>query len=238
MKTAPRSLRSRSYPKFIRESKVFKTYKRPFKIFPKIGLENSVESIKKYNENFPIKGKICFSSDGDKGYWDIATMSMRGIKSCMRWNNINSIALVGSLADPYAGIIYIRSNQNTKYGKKMLARAVVRFVVNKTSFRTDLLIEDIYYSSNKLDRYENEINNLFVKFLKEKTSLEVINTNVSVSRAYDTHFIPTTKQYDLILKSYKENDARDYLSYRDCRIRYHNTNKFYNPKKLELSVKK
>ena len=30
--------------------------------------------------------EICFSSDGNQGSWDIATMSMRGVSSCMRWD--------------------------------------------------------------------------------------------------------------------------------------------------------
>ena len=84
-------------------------------------------------------------------------MSMRGIKSCMNWENGNSHSLVGSLVDPYAGVIYITDNTDTKYGKSMIARSVVRFISNKKG-KPALLIEQAY-TSDTSDNYYKLQNN-------------------------------------------------------------------------------
>jgi hypothetical protein len=72
------------------------------------------------------KLRIVFSTDP----WDIATMSMRGIYSCQRWdgNSEHKVRLVGTILDPCAGVIYLTDGTKTRYGEKMLARSVVRLV--------------------------------------------------------------------------------------------------------------
>ena len=56
----------------------------PFKIFSK--------------ENMPNKDySMLFSSEGEAGAWDIATMSMRGIRSCQRWDGEYPRCLIGSI---------------------------------------------------------------------------------------------------------------------------------------------
>src|SRR5690606_23711397 len=42
--------------------------------------------------------KLVFSSDGERGAWDIATMSMRGINSCQGWGKPQSHGLIGSIS--------------------------------------------------------------------------------------------------------------------------------------------
>lgn len=173
--------------------------------------------------------KICFSSENEKGYWDIATMSMRKISSCMRWANHHSKSLVGSILDPYAGIIYITDGTYTKYGKSMLARAVVRFVVKGRNNAPHIMIETIY--PHKIDR---NIGNIFKAFIQERVDLPVV---ISDEDDYDTNLdfvIPTTEQIDSILEleEYSE-DNPIYLSYRDSGIDYSDVPKFYNPNKIK-----
>jgi hypothetical protein len=117
------------------------------------------------SKNVPsVKYKLCFSSDGVEGLWDIATMSMRGIQSCQSWGagNSNDAHVVGSMVDPSTGIIYITSGaKHGEYGTKMIRRCVVRFVVQNK--KPQLMLERMYpaYDAGTCDR--------FVSFLREKT---------------------------------------------------------------------
>lgn len=171
------------------------------------------------------KYKLCFSSNGPKGHWDIATMSMRKIRSCMRWSNANSSSLVGSVTDPYAGIIYITDGTNTKYGTGMIARAVVRFIIcnNKPA----LFLEPIYYSV----RAEDELyGSIFKLFLKSKTKMEAFSSN---DNYYNRDiFVPITKSIDTIINNYGKYDSGGHLSYSDGEIPYRNRKKLYDSKKI------
>lgn len=138
----PHSTRSKKYPKFIRDNKTLLKHNNVRKIFPKIGLDNCEEKL-------PNGLTICFSSYGNKGFWDIATMSMRGIKSCQRWSHRLSKNLIGTMIDPCAGIVYITDNRATSKGKRMLARAVVRFVFDYIGNKYKLMLEPIYYNRTK-----------------------------------------------------------------------------------------
>lgn len=70
--------------------------------------------------------KIVFSSHP----WDIATMSMRGIRSCQAWNKPQKNHLIGSILDPNVAVIYLTDGKPHKnYGPKMLARSVVRLCI-------------------------------------------------------------------------------------------------------------
>jgi hypothetical protein len=328
----PRSFRDKKYPKFIRESIVFKAYPKPEKVFPRIGLKNcevSLKSIKvnedsliirqeiqtiqdyivdipkieqdlyalrenlseladaddeftkiptytkqyfglkeKYSElevakavNKKLKKlkfdeeyflsekpsfisadkifltknkniKLCFSSDGPKGYWDIATMSMRGIRSCMQWKNDNSRTLIGSIADPYTGIIYMCD----KTTNQMLARAVVRFVVNEKNGRPYLFLEKIYMNA-RFDKCvkirdgedrENVVLRLFKHFLVSKTRMDI------ASSEYDL-MIPLSEITDSIL-DFGEEDSNNTLSYRDSELYYSYRPKYFDPKKIKISA--
>jgi len=330
--TYPRSLSSKKYPEFIRESLVFKAYPRPEKVFPRIGLRNcevSLKSIKIYEsfsdkllelrdlhecrgslsdhlltlstflEDFDympyitkkffglknptsISGfmsavngqlkkhkidkkfflsdkntskpadkillpknkniKLFFSSNGPKGYWDIATMSMRGIQSCMNWKNDNSHTLIGSIADPYTGIIYI----GDKAKNQMLARSVVRFVVDEDSGKPSLLIERVYINGylNGFTKIQNGSDirdiclSIFSSFLRSKTNLKVIS---SVDDADTSQFtIPLSKITNEILcltdgEDEFDNADNSILSYRDSGIEYGKIQKYFDPKKIKIT---
>ncbi len=74
--------------------------------------------------------------------WDIATMSMRGIKSCQSWGKTQSTCLIGSIIDPNMGIMYITDGKpHSKYGERMLARTVVRLTAPMHTFKNGQYIE-------------------------------------------------------------------------------------------------
>jgi hypothetical protein len=115
----------------------------------------------------PSHIKLIFSSDGIEGAWDIATMSMRGINSCQTWGQGNSTHIVGSIVDPFTGIIYITSGSRSKYGSKMMRRCVVRFVVSQAGNIPHLMLERMYPD------HDASVMDLFVKFLSKKTNGEI-----------------------------------------------------------------
>lgn len=217
-----------------------------FSVFKKLqtyAKQNNIKVLQIYKDKKPTINnicpfkdknlKLCFSSDGNKGYWDTATMSMRGISSCMRWRSDHAISLVGTLIDPYAAIIYITNGKETNYGKNMLARAVVRFV-SKRNGNPALLIEEVYTkSSNKID-----ISNMFKSFLSQKTNLPIVNTNNEDNENWYDYSIPITDSTkDIIDTLGCDYDGGGILSYRDSGIEYGNIAKFYNPKKVKLKAK-
>lgn len=113
--------------------------------------------------------KIVFSSTGEDGYWDIATISMRGIKSCQSWNQPQSRALISSMTSKFTGVIYITSpNSGDEYGSKMIRRAVVRYAIGKKDKKPALILDNIY-PSNDLKTCD-----MFYEFLHKKTNLPVI----------------------------------------------------------------
>lgn len=120
------------------------------------------------SKNIPAKKhRIVFSSDGTDGAWDIATMSMRGINSCQSWgpNNApgNSQHIVGSIVDPFTGIIYLTAGAKfNEYGSKMIRRCIVRFVVDRASKKPYLMLERMYPSD------DNSVIEAFTDFLKKR----------------------------------------------------------------------
>jgi len=167
--------------------------------------------------------KIVFSGTGGKGLWDIATMSMRGINSCQRWENLHATALIGSLVDPYAGIIYLTDQTHTSYGTNMVRRSVVRFVVNKKNRRPAIMLERIYphdYNSGVSDYITL---GAFTDFIQKKTKnkFPVIYGEFTESSKY---FIPITKPVSQL-----ETASR---SYRDSKIPYQSSPKYKNVSKI------
>jgi hypothetical protein len=118
--------------------KILHKHNKIEKVFPYIGLKNDIEFEKTHiiaDEN----GKDCemhigFSSDGVCGIWDIGTMSVRGVSSCMHFENPHSKHIVGSMVDPFAGIIYLTNLKPTKYGITYNKRAIVRLVISTDGY--------------------------------------------------------------------------------------------------------
>ena len=161
---------------------------------------------------------IVFSSDGKEGLWDIATMSMRGIRSCQRWNSSHSRCLIGSMIDPYLGVLYLTKGK-TKYGSKMVYRAVIRFVLRKTDNKPAIMIERIYpfdYDSYGKSKTAH-IYNLFSDFIKEKTKNKYPIVNGQTDSDVRKYFIPLSEPVE-----YLKNDEK---SYRDSEVPYKKINK-------------
>lgn len=151
---------------------------------------DNIYSFKDFSsKNVPsLKYKIRFSSDGAEGAWDIATMSMRGIQSCQSWDTGgHSSHVVGSVADPFTGILYLTSGAKfNDYGSKMIRRCIVRFVVNERTQTPAILLERMYPSMEKsaLDSFKT--------FLKEKTDnkFEVLYSD---GAARNNYYVPMSK---------------------------------------------
>lgn len=137
--------------------------------------------------------KIIFSSDGKEGAWDIATMSMRGVKSCMRWQHEQATRLLGSIIDPCCGIIYLTNRKRTPFGSKMLFRAVVRLVIRDN--KTHLLLDRLYSSFYKIDRFnlnklDKSVKKLFINFLSARSKCSVLDSDLFIGERL---VIPSTK---------------------------------------------
>lgn len=138
-----------------------------FKTFSSVNIPGSKHTIK-------------FSSDGTEGFWDIATMSMRGISSCQSWGQGNATHVVGSVVDPFTGIIYLTSGAKfNEHGSKMIRRCVVRFMVNEKTKIPFICLEKMYPAG------DNSTLNEFIKFVKERTD-----------NKFEVHYAPTTLVYN------------------------------------------
>lgn len=168
------------------------------------------------------KLKICFSSSSNKGYWDIATMSMRGISSCMRWGSSHAPTLAGTIVDPYAGVIYITDGTTNKYGKTMLARAVVRLVVGNKGKKPALLLETVYPDAKTFASV------IFTSFLKQRTGMSVSQDDYKCSIPISAPTAAILASENGHLRQYESNT----LSYRDSGVKYSRISKFYDPKKV------
>jgi hypothetical protein len=218
--------KSKRYPEFIRNHSIFKELRTVKKVFPQIGLKNcevSASSIDKHVEEGFKRKKIVFSSDGSKGLWDMATMSERGIDSCQGWDSDEYLRgaccnkLVGSMVDPYAGIIYIAGKRMSN-GRKMEHRCVVRLVLNRRTKKPAVLLERTYHSNDyDNSRYvyvrgvyrwiptQDKARALFKKFIETKLGLPVIDSKHGYS-------IPLSEPVAKLKK--------EFVSYRDSHIGY------------------
>lgn len=143
--------------------------------------------------------------------FDIATMSMRGIGSCMSWNNHHSQSLAGSIVDPYCAIVFLTySNEHfSSFGPRMFARCVVRMVVNDSG-KESLFLEKPYLCptilSTQRETLQALVREMFSSFLHRETGLNVLytaNREISIPYFPDKKFLFT-----------------DELSYRDSYIAY------------------
>jgi hypothetical protein len=148
---------------------------------------------------------IVFASNGIDGLWDIATMSMRGISSCIRWDGKFKLTLIGSIADPFTGIIYLTSGKkHGKYGTRMIKRCVVRFVIDSTKEKPYLLIDRMYPSLS------NNVLTAFTDFLHSKSRLEVCFGPNLPKQVINSSYIPR--------KSVNDQLTEKTLTYRDTKI--------------------
>jgi hypothetical protein len=166
-----------------------------------------------------------FSSDGKEGAWDIGTMSMRGIRSCQSWNDGEySHCTIGSVIDPFVGIIYLTSGAKyNEYGSKMIRRCIVRFVINSKTNSPYLLLDNMY------PNLDDDVLRQFKKFLKDKTDgkFEVHYANNMSSDLVQHTYIPLTdirkrlRQLDSEggkLQRYYDGERNSIESYQDAHI--------------------
>ena len=145
--------------------------------------------------------------------WDIATMSMRGINSCMSWDKKQSFSLVGSILDPNCAIIYLQNDSiRTFYGSKMRARAIVRRVQDKDR-KQFIYLERVYLSKDDFldeqrDLAKKLIRNVFANYLADKSRIKILlnyreGDMIEIPSTSDTSYLP-----------------EEYESYRDSGIPY------------------
>lgn len=131
-------------------------------------------------ENIPNKKfHIVFSSEGSEGVWDIATMSMRGFKSCQRWDGEYPRCLIGSIFSRFVGVMYLTSGvaaENyltangitySNLGTKMIRRCVVRYAIDADQEKPCILLDKMYPELDK------DILNVFIETITKRTSLPV-----------------------------------------------------------------
>jgi hypothetical protein len=190
--------------------------------------------------------KIVFSGNGPKAQWDIATMSMRGIDSCQRWGGGYSKALIGSIVDPYTGIIYI-THQPTgwtksvydKKGSSMIRRSIVRFVADKKTREPAILIERIYPHDYCAGFMDVPTYLVFDKYIRDRTNNKFpIVYGCDMEKEYalnpnatQKYFIPITKPVSELTVKVGPQSER---SYRDSQIKYEYSPKYRDYSKLEL----
>jgi hypothetical protein len=162
---------SNKWPKWLRESAI--TEKKTIcKAFSSIGIEDSESEVKIAGSYVGGYLRIVFSTKP----WDIATMSMRGISSCQRWRKNgakHSKKLIGSIVDPYVGIIYLTDGVKTDKGERMLARSVVRITAGWGSYRPYIMLEKVYSMTVMSTSAHEQVSNAFKSFLHEKCSLPI-----------------------------------------------------------------
>jgi hypothetical protein len=180
-------------------------------------------------DNIPnSKFRVIFSADGIDGAWDIATMSMRGVKSCQSWDGDYRHCTIGSVVDPFVGIIYLTSGAKCEHGTKMIKRSIVRFVIDATTNKPYILLDNMYPG------YDEQVFKQFKKFLKAKTGDRFdikYAPNIEGKSLKDT-YMPLNNIRKLLRETSSEGET-DYgldelssiSSYQDVRIQDKTSNK-------------
>lgn len=136
------------------------------------------------------KYKLIFSSVGEEGAWDIATISMRGISSCQTWGTPQSRGLIGSISSRYVGVIYVTSGEKfNEYGSRMIRRTLVRFAINRKTKKPGLLLDRVYPADCPNAR------KLFKEFLTKRTGLPVLFSGETGWGDYD---LPTDSYWKFV----------------------------------------
>ena len=220
-------------PERFRNHILFKDVKRVDKVFPKLGLPNCLDKrqveveVPAYSTDkiVPSKVRIGFSSTGVAGMWDIATMSMRGVNSCMHWENHHSCHLIGSMFDPCTGIVYMTDGKRTEYGKSIVKRAMVRLAYDTYGHKTVLLMDRIYTKTSNTNPYvyhnqegdpAGTVAGLFRSFLERKVKKQLDVVWSGDAYVYNRLFIP--KHPSIQSLSYDE------MSLVDCQVKYEQNN--------------
>jgi len=151
------------------------------KIFPKLGLTNCsepvAEDILDYGEKDPIvkKMSVVFSSDGFAGLWDLATMSIRGVSTCMHWENVqHRRGVIGYITEPNYGIIYLTDGTTTEHGLSINKRAIVCY--NDYGSEKHITLGTVYVKTTNRDpmayinreKDETQTKRIFKTFLRSK----------------------------------------------------------------------
>jgi hypothetical protein len=210
-------------PDFISKARVFNLIKRIEKPFQHIGLPNMLETCNvKFDGNPALIG---FTSANEQGLWDLTTMSMRGVMSCMHWSNHRHVpALIGSVTDPFLGMVYITDGTKTVYGPRITRRSLVRFVKNFDTDEYELVLERVYKDTGNKDPlvydnrdiHEYDTLQVFVNFLKSKVAANVkVNERIlrgrySYGQIIFSQKIPASTSLDYV----------DVRSMSDCGIHY------------------
>lgn len=176
--------------------------------------KTKITAVDPYKINQELKKvKLVFSAADEAGAWDLATMSMRGIKSCVRWEGQHATCLIGSLLDPGCGILYLTNGSKTPYGSKMLFRAIVRLAVKGKE--PCLILEknySTYYKSTRATKNcDDELRKHFITFLTQKTKnkLPIIDATSASFNAAE-YKLPTFKQLQQLTAtewSYRDSDV-------------------------------
>jgi len=178
-------------PPSLKGDPIWSKIKRIDKPFPEFGLSNCLE---KYAGTSPDNAYptlyIGFTANGMQGLWDLATMSMRGVCSCMHWQNSHSKHLIGSITDPFLGMVYLTDNQLTEHGISFRWRSLVRFAYESRTKKTLLMLERVYKDTGNKNphTYANKepnpiVWNIFRDFLVEKVA-GTIDVITSYQRTY------------------------------------------------------
>lgn len=155
----------------------FKKGQSLFKVYNKLSKENcylpKLDTLPEFkvfsssNINSDDGLQIVFSSDGLDGAWDLLTMSERGFRTCQSWDGDYNENLVGTIADPFTGIIYLTNGKKVgDSGSRMIRRSIVRYVFDSISGKPFLYIDRMY------PKFEQRILTEFTAFIKEKTNNE------------------------------------------------------------------
>lgn len=200
---------------FKQNESIFRVYNKVRKMIADLGCNAKIESLDSIDEfkrfssdNIPNDSfEIVFSSDGIEGLWDITTMSMRGIKSCQSWNGQYKKNLIGSIVDPFVGIIYLTSGKNyAGLGSKMIKRSIVRYAIDIETKKPFLLLDKMYPS------YDQDAYDKFLLFIRERVGQDVPVKYWGYMSVGE--FIPVSPAHKKLTKAT--------FSYRDTRIPYKN----------------
>jgi hypothetical protein len=182
-------------PVFRKNEAVFGVYTKLQELAAKVNINmmklDTIPSFKEFSRvNIPSKKyNLVFSSIGEEGAWDIATISMRGIASCQAWTQPQSRGLIGSIASKFVGVMFLASDQDIPgYGSKMLNRCMVRFAIHRNTKKPALIMDRMYPAPN-IETIET-----FRKVLKEKSGLDVhyvVDNNGTRACNVNDFYIPT-----------------------------------------------
>src|SRR5258708_909075 len=197
--------------------------------FAKLERLEDIHAFKTFStENVPNNQlKIVFSSDDIAGAWDIATMSMRGVKSCQSWDGEYKHCTIGSVIDPFVGIMYLTSGAKfSEKGSRMIRRCLVRFVVDSKTNKPYLLMDYMYPSA------DTRVVEQFKNFLKSKTGGKFnvqYAPNIEGDGLKNT-YMPLTEIRKLLKKTSGHDDGsceglESIASYQDIRVVDKSSNK-------------